>query len=401
MEEQMLKSLKSKIIAIAVVVVVAAASFSVGAGWLGAGKISADPILYNESTVTSIFTNVSPAVVELDVTQTANSLFGQSMMQGQGSGIVIDNQGYILTNYHVVEGASSVKVKISDSSTVDAKVLGTDTVKDLAVVKVDAAAVAGITPLTLGDSSTLKIGQMAIAVGNPYGLDDTVTVGVVSGLNRSIGDLSGMIQTDAALNPGNSGGPLLDANGAVIGINTAIETGTMGTSARGIGFAVPSNVIKAELTQLKAGTTIATPWLGISGGTLTSDIAVQANLTVKKGVLVGSAVAGSPAETAGLKGSSYDATGKITSAGDVITNIDGQATDTIQALQSYIKTKAAGDVVTLTVIRGGNTITVSVTLGERPSQVTLNNDGNGNGNTIPTPRRMPRGWFNLPGNSGN
>jgi S1-C subfamily serine protease len=119
MEEQMLKSLKSKIIAIAVVVVVAAASFSVGAGWLGAGKISADPILYNESTVTSIFTNVSPAVVELDVTQTANSLFGQSMMQGQGSGIVIDNQGYILTNYHVVEGASSVKVKISDSSTVE------------------------------------------------------------------------------------------------------------------------------------------------------------------------------------------------------------------------------------------------------------------------------------------
>ena len=397
----MLKSLKSKIIAIAVVVVVAAASFSVGAGWLGVGKVSADPILYNESTVTSIFANVSPAVVELDVTQTANGVFGQSMMQGQGSGIVIDNQGYILTNNHVVEGASTVKVKINDSSTVDAKVMGTDSVKDLAVVKVDATAVAGITPLTFGDSSALKIGQMAIAVGNPYGLDDTVTVGVVSGLDRSIGDLSGMIQTDAALNPGNSGGPLLDANGAVIGINTAIETGTMGTSARGIGFAVPSNVVKAELTQLKAGTTITTAWLGISGGTLTSDIATQANLTVQKGVLVGSVVSGSPAETAGLKGTSYDATGKITTAGDVITSIDGHATDTIQALQAYIKTKAAGDVVALTVIRGGSSITVSVTLGERPAQVTLNNGGNGNGPTTPTPRRLPRGWFNLPGNSGN
>jgi S1-C subfamily serine protease len=398
----MLKSLKGKIVAIAAVVVVAAASFTVGAGWLGAAKVSAGPILYNESTVTSIFEDVSPAVVEIDVTQTSSSFFGQSTMQGQGSGLLIDKDGYILTNNHVVEGASTVKVKISSSNIVEAKVLGTDTAKDLAIVKVDAAAVSGITPLSFGDSAGLKIGQMAIAVGNPYGLDDTVTVGVISGLNRSIGDLNGMIQTDAALNPGNSGGPLLDANGVVIGINTAIETGSTGTGAHGIGFAVPSNVVKGVLDQLKAGTNIATPWLGISGRTLTSGIASQYKLTVEKGVVVVGVVAGSPAESAGLKGSVYDAAGQLTTAGDVITKIDSQATDSIEALQSYIKTKVAGDRVVLVVVRDGNTITLNVNLGEKPSQVTLNNGGNGNGNTIPMPRQLPgRGWFNNNGKPGN
>jgi S1-C subfamily serine protease len=366
---------------------------------VGAGKVSAGPILYNESTVTSIFDNVNPAVVEIDVTQTANSYFGQSTMEGQGSGILIDEQGYILTNNHVVEGATTVEVKISPTNKVTAKVLGTDPAKDLAVVKVDAAAVSGITPLTLGDSAGLKIGQMAIAVGNPYGLDDTVTVGVISGLDRSIGDLSGMIQTDAALNPGNSGGPLLDANGAVIGINTAIETGTMGNPAHGIGFAVPSNVVKGVLAQLKAGTTLATPWLGISGRSLTSDIATQLKLTVENGVLVVGVVSSSPAETAGLKGSSYDMSGQVTTAGDVITKIDGQATDAMEALQSYIKTKAPGDSVILTIVRDGTQISVTVTLGEKPAQVTLNSYG-GNGNQLP--RQFPgRGGFNykvVPGN---
>ena len=229
----MFKSLRSKIIAVALVLVIAATGYVAGTGLFSAKSASADPILYNESTVTSIFTNASPAVVEIDVTSQSSGYFRQFYVQGEGSGIVDRYQpADILTNNHVVEGATSVTVKFKSGNTVTGKVLGTDPVADLAVVSVDASAVSGITPLTLGDSSAVTPGQMAIAIGNPYGLDQTVTVGVISGLNRTIGNLTGMLQTDAALNPGNSGGPLLDANGAVIGINTAIETGTMGTSAR-------------------------------------------------------------------------------------------------------------------------------------------------------------------------
>jgi len=398
----MLSTLKGKIVAVASVVVVAAASFSVGSGWMGAEQVSADPILYNESTVTSIYDTVSPAVVEIETTQASNSFFGSSLVQGQGSGIVIDDQGNILTNNHVIEGASSVKVKINETTTVDGQVKGVDTVKDLAIVKVDASAVAGITPLSFADTSNLKIGQMAIAIGNPYGLEDTITVGVISGLNRTIGDLSGMIQTDASLNPGNSGGPLLDANGAVIGINTAIETGTNG-SATGIGFAVPSSVITSELDQLKAGVTIATPWLGISGRTLTSDLASELELNIEKGVLVASVVSGSPAASAGLKASANGSNGQLTTAGDVITKIDGQTTDTIESLQTYIRSKNSGDSVVLTVVRDGNTITVNATLADKPAEVVLNSsDDNSDedGNSSPMPRMPGRGWFNFDENSG-
>jgi S1-C subfamily serine protease len=273
----------------------------------------------------------------------------------------------ILTNNHVVEGATSVTVKFKNGNTVTGKVLGTDAVADLAVVSVDASAVSGITPLTLGDSSAVTPGQLAIAIGNPYGLDQTVTVGVISGLNRTIGNLTGMLQTDAALNPGNSGGPLLDANGAVIGVNTAIETGTMGTSAHGIGFAVPSNVVKNELATLESGKAVARPWIGISGVTLTASLAQQLTLTVNQGVYVVSVVAGSPAETAGLKGSNLDTNGNPAAGGDLITAADGKTMNAIGDLQAYVATKNVGDVVTLTVLRGGVSTSISVTLGARPA----------------------------------
>ena len=404
----MLNTLKGKIVAVSAVVVIAAASFTVGAGLFNSNRVNADPILYNESTVTSIYNNVNPAVVEIDVTQTTNSMFGSSTSQGQGSGFVIDNQGNIVTNNHVVEGATTVQVKFSTGKTVQGTVAGTDAVDDLAVVKVDASAVTGISPLTLGDSSALKPGQLAVAIGNPYGLDGTVTVGVISGLNRSIGDLNGMLQTDATLNPGNSGGPLLNANGSVIGVNTAIETGTTGT-ATNIGFAVPSNVVTKVLSSLEAGQKVTTPWLGISGGTLDAATAKTLGVTTTSGVYVASVVSGGPADKAGLKAATFSANGQTATAGDIITAIDGQTVTTITDLQNYIKTKKVGDVVSLTVVRASQTITVQVTLGDRNAQTTTAatptptpNNGNGNGFGNGNGNRRGFGGFNFtfPG-SGN
>ncbi len=389
----MLKSLQSKIIAIVLVLAIAATGFFAGSALLGGRTASADPILYNETTVTSIYNNASPAVVEIDTTSQGGGFFSNSTVQGEGSGILVDSNGNILTNNHVVEGSTSVTVKFKSGSSVTGQVLGTDSNADLAIVKVDATAVAGITPLTLGDSSTVTPGQLAVAIGNPFGLDQTVTVGVISGLNRTIGNLTGMLQTDAALNPGNSGGPLMDANGAVIGINTAIETGTMGTSARGIGFAVPINVAKSELTTLESGKAITKPWIGISGVSVDATLAQQLNLTVQQGVYVVSVVAGSPAATAGLVGSNVATNGQPATGGDVITAADGQPMNTIQTLQTYVAGKNVGDVVVLTVIRGGNTISVNVTLGAKPATTTsIPNIVPGN----PSPRQMP----NMPGFGG-
>jgi S1-C subfamily serine protease len=367
-------TLKGKIIAVVVVLVIAALAYSVGSGAILAPKaVSAQTILYNQDTVTSIYSNASPAVVEIDVTQQSSGFYGGFAQEGQGSGFLVDEQGHILTNNHVVQGASTVQVKLSNGKTVDATVTGTDAIDDLAVITVDTAAVSGIQPLTLGDSSAVKIGQLAIAIGNPFGLDNTVTVGVISGLNRSLNGTTGMLQTDAALNPGNSGGPLLDANGTVIGINTAIETGGMTSGgARGIGFAVSSNVAKSALTDLEAGKQVARPWLGIQGQTLTSSLAQQLGVSVNQGAYIVGVASGSPAEKAGLKGGNFSANGQPVGGGDVITAADGKTITTMQDLQTYINTKAVGDTVTLSISRGGNPQEVQVTLGTRPPNITTN-----------------------------
>ncbi len=265
---------------------------------------------------------------------------------------------------------TSVKVILKGGNTVDAKVVGTDAIDDLAVISVDASAVEGVTPLQLGDSSAVKPGQMVIAIGNPYGLDDTVTVGVISGLNRSVSGSgsTGMLQTDAAINPGNSGGPLLDANGMVIGITTAIESPS--TGARGIGFAIPSNVAQKALPDLTAGKQVARPWLGISGAALTQALAQKLGLSVDQGVYVVSVNPGSPAEKAGLKGGNLDITGAPAPGGDVITAVDGNTVTSVQDLSSYINTKNVGDSITLSVIRDGSEIDVQVTLGTWPNNLT-------------------------------
>jgi len=395
-----LNTMKGKIIAVLVVLVIVAAAYGVGSGTFFASKtVSAGPILYNEDTVTTIYDNASPAVVEIDVTQgsTGSGFFGRFMQEGQGSGFVIDIEGtkYILTNNHVVSGASTINVKLSTGQNVNAKVVGTDPLDDLALISVDNSAISLINALPLGDSSLVKPGQMAIALGNPYGYDNTLTVGVISGVNRTItgSRYSGMLQTDAAINPGNSGGPLLNANGSVIGINTAIESPS--TGAQGIGFAVPSNVAKNALANLKSGTQVSRPWIGISGTALTQAMAQSLGVSVNQGVYVVTVVAGSPAETAGLKGGNPIASGNA-ATGDVITAIDGKPVSSVQDLSSYVNTKKVGDAVNLSVLRSGANINIQVTLGARPATVTPQVIPAPNTTPQPTPApRFPgRGWRN-------
>jgi S1-C subfamily serine protease len=397
-----MNTLKGKIIAILVVVIIAAGAFGAGSLLSAPKTVTASTVLYDENTVNTIFTNASPAVVEIVTAQQSSGFLGRSI-QGEGSGILVDSNGNILTNNHVVDGATAVTVNFSNGKTATAKVLGTDAIRDLAVINVEASNVTGITPLNLGDSSGLKIGQMAVAIGSPFGYQNTVTVGVISGLNRSISGSSytGMIQTDAALNPGNSGGPLLDANGSVIGINTAIETGS--TGARGIGFAIPSNVAKNELSSLEAGTSVEHPWIGISGQSLTQNLATQLGVTATQGVYVANVASGSPAEKAGLKSGSFNANGQPT-GGDVITAADGQATNTIQDLQSYIAGKKVGDTITLTVLRDGSSTSIQVTLAARPGNLNSGNIPNivPQVPSTPAPRNGMPGWrFRMPGGFGS
>ena len=372
--------MKGRIIALVAALVIAGGGYALGAsGVLAPHTSSAAPVLYSQDTVTSIYEKASPAVVEINVTEDSGGFFG-GLLQGQGSGFLIDNQGHILTNNHVVDGAQTVKVKVGDGAPVDAKVVGTDALDDLAVVSVDVSAVSGIAPLQFGDSAAVKPGELAIAIGNPYGLDDSVTVGVISGKDRSIGSLTGLLQTDASINPGNSGGPLLDANGNVIGINTAVEATADG--ARGIGFAVSSNTAEKALPDLLAGKTVSRPWLGITGTTVTPALAQQLGLSATSGVYVISVTDGSPAAQAGLKGGNLDASGAPAKGGDVITTVDGKTMNTIEDLTGYIRSKAVGDRITLSVSRDGSKLDVTATLAAWPA-------GLGFGRQAPNPPSTP------------
>jgi len=369
-KEIQLKTMKGKIVVVLSSLLLIGAAFTVGTSFhLVANSTAAAPSLYSQDTVTSIYSSASAAVVEINVTQTVNTIYGKSTQQGLGSGFLIDNQGDILTNNHVVDGVTAVKVTLTNGNTIDGKVLGTDPVDDLAVVNVDASAVSGITPLTFGDSSKVVPGQMAIAIGNPLGYTDSITVGVISGLNRSVSgsNLRGMLQTDAAINPGNSGGPLLDYQGNVIGINTAAEIGA--TGADGMGFAIPSNLATKIIPDLVAGKTVSRPWLGISGTALTQTTASQLSLSVNKGVYIVSVIAGGPAEKAGLKAGGTSADGTLTAGGDVITAVDGKPVASVDELSAYVSTKKVGDAVTLTILRNGQSTSVQVTLDAWPANL--------------------------------
>ncbi|MBI4286887.1 MAG: trypsin-like peptidase domain-containing protein [Chloroflexi bacterium] len=390
-----MKSLKGKILAVLASLFMVGAGYALGAGVTFAPRTSlAAPVLLSQDTITAIYENASPAVVEIQTSQRGSGFGGRSFQQqGQGSGFLIDAQGRILTNNHVVDGASTVEVVLQDGNTVEAKVLGKDSTNDLALIGIDPSSVSGIAPLQFADSSAVKPGQIAIALGSPFGLNDSITVGVVSGLNRSLrgGRMTGMLQTDAAINPGNSGGPLLDANGQVIGINTAIETG--GGGARGVGFAVASNVARKQLSDLIAGRQATRPFLGISGTALTRSLATELGLSVNRGVYVISVVPDGPADKAGLKGASRSAGGQATPGGDVITAVDGKAVTSVEDLSAYFNaSKMVGDSVSLTVLRGANSLTVTATLAAFPETSTdvrpLPNPNRGPLPNIP----LPPGW---------
>jgi S1-C subfamily serine protease len=360
-----MSSIQGKVlVAVLAVVLITVGAFIFANAGLGTQTTSAQD-LYDQNLVTQIYGTANPAIVEIIVTEQDTSGFSS---KGQGSGFVIDSQGNILTNNHVIENATSIQVIFSNNKTIPAKIVGTDTSDDLAVINVDPSVTSGITPLKFGDSSTIKPGQMAIAIGSPYGLMNSITVGVISGINRSVDgtNLTGMLQTDAALNPGNSGGPLLNSNGEVIGINTAIEA----EDSAGIGFAVPSNIATRVIPSLKAGKQIIRPWLGISGialADLTTDQLKNLNLPVNEGVYVVMVVSDSPAAKAGIRAGAVDIMDNVTPGGDLITGVDGQPVNSVIELATYIKTKNVDDTITLTILRDGQLMNVQAILDSWPA----------------------------------
>lgn len=314
-------------------------------------------------------------LVESRVSETAAGPFGFPQRQqgtALGSGFMVDGQGRILTNYHVVEGASQTTVTLYDKKAYDARLVGSDPSNDLAILQIDAPA-SELKPLPLGDSSSLKVGQPVVAIGNPLGYNSTETEGIISALGRDIQapngfTISGAIQTDAPLTNGNSGGPLIDANGRVIGINSQVATNPSGTAqANGIGFAVPINIAKDAIQQLDQTGKITRPYLGISGYGITPDM--TGLFPVKEGVAVADVAPGGPADQAGLRGGDRAASvggERIVAGGDVITAVDGRPVRDMGDLQRMISNDRVGQQVTLKVVRDSNTMSVQVTLGNRP-----------------------------------
>lgn len=320
---------------------------------------------------------------QIPATEASNlSPFGEQESEGggtaTGSGFVIDSEGHILTNNHVIEGANKIEVKLGASDTTyTATVVGADPATDLALLKVEAPA-AELHPLTLGDSSMMEVGDPVVAIGNPFGLDRTVTSGIVSALQRQIQapngfSISNVIQTDAAINPGNSGGPLINAEGEVIGINSQIETGGSGSSGNvGIGFAIPINTARAEIHQLETKGEVEHAYLGIEGGTITPDLARALNLPVTDGVIVQSVVKGGPADKAGVEGGNTSATiggTEVSLGGDIITELNGKKVAGMDEVVEIINRAKPGETVELTILRGGQTKKATVTLGKRPASV--------------------------------
>jgi S1-C subfamily serine protease len=338
-------------------------------------------------TARDIYKRDAPGVVFIrsEVVQRTASPFDFGMPseqrgQSTGSGFVIDKTGTILTNAHVIAGATKVTAQFENHKTVTARVVGRDESTDLAVLKVDPAGL-GLHPLALGDSGTLQVGDPTVAIGNPFGLERTLTTGVISAVQRRIQAPNGfaiedVIQTDAAINPGNSGGPLLDAAGRVIGINSQIETGGAGTGNIGIGFAVPINTAKKIIPQLQKAGKVDRGYLGISTATIDGSLK-DLNLPVSAGALVQEVTPGSPADKAGIKGGEIDAqlNGRpIKLGGDIITAIDGRKVRSNTAVTDIITAKKKGDKVEVTVVRQGREKRIEVTLTERPPSLPLSSE---------------------------
>jgi serine protease Do len=318
------------------------------------------------TAVTQVAGRVSPAVVTIDAVAAASTNDPFSLpTEGIGSGVIFDANGWILTNHHVVEGDTTLTVKLKDGREFPGRVYGVDTLTDLAIVKIEAT---DLPTAKIGDSSTIKVGQLAIAIGSPLGTyTNTVTSGIISALGRSItvqsGRINNLIQTDAAINPGNSGGPLLDAGGTVIGINTAVAG-----SAQGIGFAIPINIARPIMQQALADQPLVRPWIGIRYVPVDVKVQTEQKLPVDHGAWVSSGqdanglsspgvVAGGPAANAGVV------------EGDIIVTIEGTTIDNEHPLDDVLTQYAPGKTVTIGVVRGGQTIQLQLTLGTRPANL--------------------------------
>jgi S1-C subfamily serine protease len=335
-------------------------------------------------TVNQIYERAASGVVRVNATNNSTSFAPRVVPSDQspttpqssalGSGFVIDKAGHIVTNYHVVEGANEVTVSFSNRDTVKAEVVGTDPSTDLAVLRVDTSA-AALTPLPLGDSDAVRVGDPVVAIGNPFGLDRTVTSGIVSALQRLITApnqfaIDHVIQTDAPINHGNSGGPLLSSRGQVIGVNTQIETGDTATGNVGIGFSVPSNTVKDVVAQILRTGRVDHAYLGISGQAVTPDVADKYNLAVKKGVVVESVTQDSGADEAGLKGGKTQvvvAGETFVLGGDIIVSFGGKRISSIEQLRDAVAAHKPGDKVKVVIYRDANKTSVTVTLGRQPA----------------------------------
>jgi putative serine protease PepD len=316
------------------------------------------------------------AFIRSQIVQKTQSVFGlpqQQQSTATGSGFLIDDSGHILTNAHVVDGAQKVEVQLGNGSEQQAQVVGSDPSTDIALLKVDNTE--GAQPLPLGDSTKVQVGDPVVAIGNPFALDRTVTTGIVSALQRQIQapngfSISDVIQTDAAINPGNSGGPLIDGAGQVIGINSQIESQSGGNV--GIGFAVPIKTATDVVSQLENGGQVHQAYLGITGGDLTPDVAHALKLPVDQGVLIERVLSGGPADDAGIKGASGQATvagQTYPVGGDIITKIDGKRVTGMNDVISAVNEHQPGDEITLTVFSNGQQKDVTVKLGDRPAHV--------------------------------
>jgi S1-C subfamily serine protease len=339
----------------------------------GTSKIAArDAALTDEESINvRVYRQASPAVANVLTKATEYDFFMDPVpVAGAGSGFVFDDRGYILTNFHVVEGAQSIEVVLGDKTRYPGKFIGADQRNDVALVKIDPKGKHLVT-LPLGDSASLQVGQKVLAIGNPFGFQSTLTTGVVSALGRTVQTseatfIDEAIQTDAAINRGNSGGPLINSRGEVIGINSAIFTPT-GTTA-GIGFAIPINTAKRIAHDLITEGRVHLAYLGIRTFPVSGYLAEALDLPVQEGLLVETAVRGGPAVAAGIRGGDRVAQAgmqRIAIGGDVIVAVDGAKVASPMDLNIVLNRKRPGDTVTLTLYRGGKKVDVPVKLGER------------------------------------
>jgi serine protease Do len=372
-----------------------------------------------EGTLQGVYARVNPSVVNIQVVQEVSMILPNmpevpgfpsipetpQQQQGLGSGFVWDDQGHIVTNNHVVDNAERISVTFYDGTTVPGEVIGTDPDSDLAVVKVDELP-QGVGPVQLADSDQVQVGDLAIAIGNPFGLQGTMTVGIISALGRSLPaqadllqgptySIPDIIQTDAPINPGNSGGVLVDDSGRVVGVPAAIESPVRANA--GIGFAIPSNIVQQVVPSLIETGSYEHPWVGISGVSMSPALAEAMDLPAgQRGILVVEVVSGSPADEAGLQGSDRQATiegEQVTVGGDVILGIDGQEVQDFDDLVAYLaRNTQVGQRVTLTLLRDGAETNIDLTLAARPATTETQSAA-----AEPQQRVQPGAWLGIRG----